>query len=161
MDFADQDEHDLLEQLRANDDSAYEAMVRRFLPRLLIAARRILGNDADAADAVQDGFLLAFRNLASFDGSAKFSTWLHRVAVNAALMKLRSRNRRPEMSIDALLPKFQDDGHQLDPPAKWSENAVEQLERKEKRAMVREAIDRLPEMYRTVLLLRDIEEMDT
>ena len=93
------------------------------------------------------------------------STWLHRIAVNAALMKLRSRRRHPEDSIEDLLPKYTEDGHREDghqgnltKPWKEPEGL---LQRQETRSLVRECIDRLPKTYRTVLLLRDIEELDT
>jgi hypothetical protein len=76
-------------------------------------------------------------------------------------MKLRTRRRRPEESIDALMPKFLEDGHQREPAAQWQERSDVALARRETRAMVRESIERLPDTHRTVLLLRDIEELDT
>lgn len=155
------DEAELLAGLRAGAPAAYERLVREHLPRLLVVTRRILGQEADAQDAAQDAFLSAFRAIGSFDGSSRVGTWLHRIAVNAALMKLRRRARRPEQSIDHLLPRFQDDGHQLDPPAPWEQGAEQLAQRQETRALVRRLIDQLPENYRTVLVLRDIEEVDT
>lgn len=155
------DERELLAGLRGGDPAAYERLVRENLPKLLAVTRRVLGNDADAQEAVQDAFLSAFKALPTFEGDSRIGTWLHRIAVNAALMKLRSRARRPEQSIDHLLPRFLDDGHQADPPARWTVTAEQLLERDEARALVRQAIDQLPEAYRTVLMLRDIEEMDT
>ncbi len=155
------EEQELLAGLRRGEEGAYERMVRLYLPRLLGVARRVLSTEEDAREAVQDAFLSAFKGLASFDGHSRLGTWLHRVAVNAALMKLRGKRRRPEQSLDTLLPRFLDDGHQADPPAPWPARADEILEREEVRARVRQAIDELPEIYRTVLLLRDIEEMDT
>jgi RNA polymerase sigma-70 factor (ECF subfamily) len=152
---------DLVTALRAGDDAAYERLVREHLPHLLAVARRILGNEADAHEAVQDAFLSAYKGLAGFDGAARLSTWLHRIAVNAALMKRRARQRRPETPIDPLLPRFLEDGHQAAPPAAWPMSAEDVLQRQEMRAIVRDSIDRLPESYRSVLLLRDIEELDT
>ena len=90
------------------------------------------------------------------------STWLHRIVVNACLMRLRAKRRRPEETeIESLLPVFAEDGHQATPSVPWAENAQTMLEREETRAMVREAIDQLPDAYRIVLLLRDIEEKTT
>ncbi len=155
-----EDEADLVAGLRAGDDIAYERVVRLFSPRLLAAARRILQNEEDARDAVQDTFLSAFRSLPSFEGQARFSTWLHRIGINAALMKLRSRKRRDERPVTDLLPRFLADGHPAEPAVEW-ESAETLLERQETQALVRRAIDELPESYRTVLLLRDIEELDT
>jgi RNA polymerase sigma-70 factor (ECF subfamily) len=155
------DEAALLTGLRAQDALAYEQLVRRYCTRLLALARRILRNEEDAREAIQDAFLSAFKGIAGFDGAAQLSTWLHRITLNAALMKLRSRQRRPEQSIDPLLPGFLEDGHQANPAAPWQESAAHLLERQESRALVRECIDRLPETYRIVLLLRDIDELDT
>jgi RNA polymerase sigma-70 factor (ECF subfamily) len=89
------------------------------------------------------------------------STWLHRIVASAALMKLRSRQRRPERSIEELLPKFLADGHQADPAVEWRDSAEAAALKAEDRAFVRDCIQQLPENYRTVLVLRDIEELDT
>lgn len=151
----------LLEALRAGDQGAYETLVRLYTGRLLAVTRRYLRSEEDARDAVQDAFLSAFRGMESFTGASRLSTWLHRIAVNASLMKLRSRRRKPEESIEELLPGFLEDGHLAEPAAEWRGGADVLLEAAENRAAVREAIGQLPERYRTVLLLRDIEGFDT
>ena len=151
----------LLAGLRAGSDDAYEALVRTNSARLLTVARRILATEEDARDALQEAFISAFKALPRFAGQARLSTWLHRIVVNTALMKLRSRKRRPEEPIDALLPGYKDDGHQAVEPVEWGDGADVLLERAETRAFVRAQIDNLPDNYRTVLLLRDIEEMST
>lgn len=124
-------------------------------------ARRFLRNPEDANDAVQEAFIAAFRSLDRFEGTSRLSTWLHRIVVNAALMKLRSRRRAPEDSIEDLLPKFLEDGHPVHPSRPWSVTTEEAVQQRETRDLVRRCIDRLPESFRTVLLLRDIEELDT
>jgi RNA polymerase sigma-70 factor (ECF subfamily) len=103
----------------------------------------------------------AFRALPRFEGQSRLSTWLHRIVVNAALMKLRRARARPEEPIEPLLPGFHADGHAAVEYRAWEEGADRMLERAELRARVRAAIDRLPERYRTVLVLRDIEELGT
>ena len=150
----------LLAALRAGEEAAFETLVRSYGGRMLSVARRLLGNDDDAQDAVQEAFLSAFKALAAFDGRSKLSTWLHRIVVNAALMKLRTQKRRPEQSIDDLLPKFKEDGHEAAPRTRWEDSAAN-AERTETQQLIREQILTLPETYRTVLLLRDIEEHDT
>jgi len=155
------DDRSLLARLRAGDEEAYAALVRANGPRLLAVARRILGNDEDARDAVQDAFLAAFRHLPRFEGHARLSTWLHRIAVNASLMKLRTRRRKPEQQLEPLLPAFLDNGHHTERFASWQEPADVAIERAEIRNLVRTQIDRLPDTYRIVLLLRDIEGLST
>jgi len=155
------DQRALLAALRAGDEAAYETIVRLYGGRLLAVAKRLTRNDADAQDVLQSAYLSAFRALDHFAGSCQLSTWLHRIVVNAALMKLRSRRRKPEESIDALLPAFELDGHHVERFTEWSAQADALLERRETRATVRACVDQLPENYRTVLLLRDIEELST
>jgi RNA polymerase sigma-70 factor, ECF subfamily len=129
--------------------------------RLLAVARRILRNEEEARDALQEAFVLAFRGLPRFAGESRLSTWLHRILVNAALMQLRRRRAHPEEPIEPLLPQFLEDGHSTLTYGDWPEDAERRLERAELRGRVRATIDRLPGTYRTVLLLRDIEELPT
>jgi len=159
--IASVDEAQLVNRLRAGDDRAFEELVRTFGGRLLAVARRFVRHDEDAQDIVQSAYMSAFRALDQFEGNCQLSTWLHRIVVNTALMKLRSKRRRPEESIEDLLPAFQEDGHHVEQFADWTTPADELIERNETRATVRACIDRLPDNYRTVLLLRDIEERST
>jgi RNA polymerase sigma-70 factor, ECF subfamily len=152
---------DLLALLRAGEAAAFEALVCRHGPRLLSVVRRIVANDADANDVLQDTFLSAFKALDDFDGRSQLGSWLHRIAVNCALQKLRARRRKPLRSIDELLPTFLDDGHRNDIKTPWTETVESVLAREETRAIVRQAIQELPDDYRTVLVLRDIEGLDT
>ena len=155
------DDAELLSALKAGHEWAFEALVRSSSARLLAVARRFTRNDEDARDVVQSAYLNAFRALGRFEGNARLSTWLHRIVVNAALMKLRSQRQKPEESIEALLPTFQSDGHHAEQFSDWSTPADELLDQKQTRATVRACIARLPDDYRTVLLLRDIEELST
>ncbi|MDX9912861.1 MAG: sigma-70 family RNA polymerase sigma factor [Phycisphaerales bacterium] len=159
---ARRDETELLSRLRAGDNSAYEDLVRENIARMLAVARRITRNEDDAQEAVQDAFLSAFRKIGDFDGRSALSTWMHRIVVNACLMKLRSKRRRPERSIEDMLPAFREDGHFARSPrdsvADVRERGLEELEARE---LVERALDRLPEAHRTVIVLRDIEELDT
>jgi RNA polymerase sigma-70 factor (ECF subfamily) len=159
MDFdADTEEERLLAGLRAGDESAFEALVRANGARMLATARRFLRHEEDARDAVQDALLQAFRALPRFAGQARLSTWLHRIVVNAALMKLRSQRRRPETPLEELAPHFEADGAQA--PAR-DDRPDAAIASAQLRALVRAAIPRLPERHRTVLILRDVEQLDT
>ncbi|MEO7274665.1 MAG: sigma-70 family RNA polymerase sigma factor [Vicinamibacterales bacterium] len=152
---------DLVARLKAGDPDAFETMVRTMGGRMLSVARRMLGDEEAARDAVQDAFLSAVRSLHGFDGHSQLATWLHRIVVNAALMKIRTRQRRPEYPLDALLPTFADDGHHAEPVSSWGESPERLLEQQETRAVVRAAIATLPPSYRAALLLRDIEGLST
>jgi RNA polymerase sigma-70 factor (ECF subfamily) len=153
-------EHDVLlvRRLQGGDEAAFEELVRGYAGRLLSVARRFLGNSEDAKDAVQESFIKAFKAIHGFEERAQLKTWLHRILVNTALMKLRERRRKPEESIDDLLPTFSADGHQTVESREWSDAL---FERKETAGIVRHAIALLPEQYRVVLVLRDLEERDT
>lgn len=153
-------ERPLLARLRGHEAEAYEEMVRRYGGRMHATAQRLLRNEDDARDAVQDAFLSAFKGLSSFAGDSQLSTWLHRITVNAALMKLRKRGRTPEQPIDDLLPQFDEQGHWAIDEHPWEIPGEEAMARRETRAMVRACIDELPESYRTALMLRDIEDLD-
>lgn len=157
----DPSEQRLLERLRGGEESAFSELVRANMAMMLGTARRILRSEDEARDAVQEAFLQAFRGLDRFQGEAPLSAWLRRIAINASLMRLRARRRRPEIAVEELLPRFRDDGHRVDPGDSWAPSAIAEIEREETRAFVREQIDRLPEQYRSVLLLRDIEDLDT
>lgn len=155
------DEKELIEALQDGQDWAYEVMIRLYGGRLLSVARRLAGNDEDARDIVQAAYLSAFRAIGGFEGNCQLSTWLHRIVVNTGLMRLRSRRRKPEESIEALLPAYQADGHHVEQFSDWSTPADQLLERAQTRASVRAAIQQLPDNYRTVLVLRDIQELST
>lgn len=157
------DQAALLEGVRAGSADAYERLLREFGPRLLATARRMMGgNEHDAHDVLQDAMVNVFRNIAAFQGNSSLYTWMHRIVVTSALMKLRARRRRDESSIEPLLPSFQADGHRIGGGGPgWADSAEALAERGELREVVRKQIDRLPESYRIVLTLRDIEELDT
>lgn len=153
----------LLEGLRAGDAGAYETLVRQEAGRLLATVRRILrGDEEEARDVVQETLITAVERIGTFKGDCLVSTWLHRIAINGALMRLRSRRRRPETSIEEMLPSFLEDGHRSVRPNDGDfpdpETAAHQAETKR---IVRESIERLPETYRVTVLLRDIEELST
>jgi len=155
------DEAALLAQMQAGEDDAFEVCVRTYCNQLLLAARRILRNEEDANDAVQEAFLSAFKGLAQFKGESRLGTWLHRIVLNAALGRLRSRQRHPEKSIEELLPHFGEGEHQLDPPVPWKAAPEVPLQAEETRELVQRCIDQLPDTYRIVLLFRDIEGLTT
>jgi RNA polymerase sigma-70 factor (ECF subfamily) len=151
----------LVLRLREGDPGAFETLVRTHTPALLRVARRFMRSEEDARDAVQDAFVSAYRSIGAFASNAQLSTWIHRIVINACLMRLRTRRRRPEEDIEQYLPRFAEDGHQVEPGEPWTETAETILQRTELQGVVRTAIDQLPDVHREVLLLRDIEELST
>jgi RNA polymerase sigma-70 factor (ECF subfamily) len=148
-------EAELVRRLQAGDESAFAELVRTYGPRMLAAARRFLPREADAADVLQDAFLSVFRGVGGFVGGSRLSTWLHRVTVNAALMRIRARSRRPEVQAEESL-LFQSSRR----PVAGSPPAVDALGRGEILDCVRKGLARLPEEIRAVVRLRDIEGME-
>ena len=153
-------EAEMLQRLRDGHEAAFEQLVQRFGGRMLSVARRLLGSEDDARDAVQEAFLAAFASIHDFNGTSMLSTWMHRIVVNAALMQLRRRRRKPEHSIDELLPRFVH-GEWAEDPTSESITMESMLELRESRRKVQLCISKLPDFHRAVLLLRDIEGLDT
>ena len=151
----------LVERLRTHNEEAFETMIRQYGGRMLATARRLLGNEHDADDAVQQAFISVFKSISGFKGEAKLSTWLHRIVVNAALEQMRHRRRRPELPIDDLLPRFDEEGRWAGDVAPQSSARENVTDGRETQEMVRGCIERLPEVYRSFLVLRDIEELNT
>lgn len=156
------DEEALLEGLQAQDEACYELLVRRYGGRMLAVAQRLCRNDDEARDVVQEAFLSAFKGIHRFRRGARLGTWLHRITVNAALMRLRRASSHPEVQIDDLLLHLdRSSAHAGVGLAARPPSAERRLLRRETHRMVRASIDRLPATCRTVLLLREIEELST
>lgn len=151
----------LVAALRRKDLDAQETLVRQYSGRLLSTARRLLPCEPDCLDAVQEAFISALQAIDRFENNSRLGTWLHRILVNACLTILRSRSRRPEIAMEDLLPTFDATDHQSQPVAAWRNPTSDPLESDETRTLVRQCIDSLPDDFRSVILLRDIEELDT
>lgn len=147
-----------LAQLRSADHAFRESLVQNYRDRMLCVARRMLRSEEDAADAVQDAFVSALASLHRFRADAHIATWLHRIVVNHCLMKLRARTRRVVVSLDA--PADVGDGARC-PAASSIDDVAARIDRDEMRLAVRRSIQRLPEDFREILILRDIDEFDT
>ncbi len=156
-----ENEAEILASLRQGEQAGFEALVRRYGGRLLATARRLLRNEEDARDCLQDSLLKVFERIDQFEGRSSLATWLHRIVVNTALMKLRAQTRKAEESIDPLLPDFDERGCRIEPDWNFPETVEGILLREETREAVRDKIAALPENYRIVLMLRDIEELST
>lgn len=160
QDQAEDDEATLVARLKAGDERAFETLVRRESGRLLAAARRLVRDEAAAHDCVQEAFLSAFRAIGSFEPRSSVGAWLHRITINAALMRLRKGRRLAETPIDDLLPSFDTDGFRRD-LVEVPDDPESELERRRIREFVRAKVDMLPDGYRTALVLRDLEGWST
>ena len=138
-----------------------EAAILQTLPRLIATANRILRDQAEAQDAVQDACLQAFRKLETHRGSGELEGWLYRIAINAALARVRKRGRLAEGQLDGLLPEYDRYGVLLGDPEWRKINPETLLMQSQTSQTVRDAIDRLPDRSRILLLLRDIEGLST
>jgi RNA polymerase sigma-70 factor (ECF subfamily) len=153
----------LVERLRGGDESALESLMDCFAARVYRLAYGITHNDADAEEVVQDVFVSLFRKIDAFEGRAALGTWIYRIAVNTALIKRRGKRVELEVLLEDHLPTFREDGHREGDRAlllaDWSETPEEELLSNESRCAVRRLIAGLPDHYRVVLLLRDLEEL--
>lgn len=154
MDLQDQA---LIDKINDGDFQAFEALVNRYEGKVYRLAMRMLRNQQDAEDALQEAFFQVYRGLKSFEGRSNFSTWLFRLATNVCLMKIRHRGTEPTgmVPLEDFLPQHEE-GNQ---PSlqEWPEKPEEILLTKEAREKMMEALDQLPADYRAVFILRDIE----
>src|SRR5262245_55977048 len=157
------DEGTLIARLRGGDPQAIEVLMDRFTPRLYRLAQGITRNAADAEEVVQDVFASIVQKLDTFEGRAALWTWLYRVSTNAALNKRRGKRHEVEVPLDSDLPSFKPDGHRDGDRAyllaDWSQRPDETLLSKEARGLLDAALARLPDDYRTIVVLRDVEEL--
>ncbi len=158
---ASADDAALLARLSVGDDSAYEEIVRTHGFRVLGVARRYLRSEQDAQDCFQETFLKVFQSIDTFEQRSTLGYWIRGVAINQCLMTLRKRRRHAEESIDDLLPTFDEQGRRVARDSKRQSAQFEALHAQGNKQMVRDAIARLPDDYRTVLLLRDIDGYST
>ena len=155
------DDPELLAHLRRGDAAAIELVMKIYADRVYRLAYGVTRNEADAQEVVQDVFLTVFRKHESFEGRAAMSSWIYRITMNAALNKRRGKRLEVETSLDADLPSYLADGHRAGERsyvlADWSETPEEAVLSGESRAVLARAIEGLPEHYRAVLILRDVE----
>jgi RNA polymerase sigma-70 factor (ECF subfamily) len=146
----------------AGDDTAFEELVSRYQHRVFRLACR-LTSETDAPDVIQDTFLQVHRHLPAFRGDARFSTWLYRIATNAALMHRRARARRPAESLEEFLPRFDRDGRHVQTPdgLQIACRLDELIDGRVLAEKAQAAIERLPDLYREAFVLRDLEELST
>lgn len=154
-------ERELLSRLKAGDERAFEEVLRRYELKVFNLTRGLLRHDEDAQDALQDTFLSVFKNISRFKGDSSLSTWVYRIAVNSALMKMRQRrNEQKHVPIEEYMPEFDDSGHRVAVVPDWHPAVDQLLLNKELGSMLRQWIADLAPEYRVVFLLRDQEGLE-
>lgn len=155
---------ELVERARERDGAAFEILVTRHQNQIYRLALRMMGNEHEAEEVLQEAFLHAWEKLPEFRGEAAFSSWLYRIASNSALMRLRRRRRSPEQSSEdpvqtaLMVPDFDPDGGWSQPPrSDWSMRADQALANRQLGDAIVAAVEGLPEDYRVVFLLKDVD----
>jgi RNA polymerase sigma-70 factor, ECF subfamily len=149
-------DEEIVDRVKAGDTALYEIIMRRYNQRLYRVARAILHDDAEAEDVMQDAYVRAYQHLDQFAGRAAFSTWLTRIAVHEALARQHRGSRYQELD-----PMLEREGDPMDRFASLAPSPEQQASNSETRRLLEEAIEKLPDAYRTVFMLRDVEEMST
>jgi RNA polymerase sigma-70 factor (ECF subfamily) len=152
-------DRELAERIAGRDHAAFEALMRRYNTRLFRAARAILKDDAEAEDAVQDAYLDAYRHIADFRGASQLGTWLVRIVVNQALMRLRKRKRHPVVVPFGSRDETGAEVRSTEPADSSAEPPITTALRTEVRKLLERRLDELPIAFRTVFILREVEEM--
>jgi len=153
-----QDDRELMTRAQAGDMSAFEALVSRHEEKVYGLALRMTRSEADAAEITQDTFLSAYQHLSEFRGEAAFGSWVHRIAANNALMRLRRQKVLDIVSDEITGPEFTERGSLAElPDSDWSKRADDKVLDDELGRAIRAATDALPEGYREVFLLKDVE----
>jgi len=155
-------DEELVARARNKDFGAFEELVDRYEDKIYRLAYRFVRNESEAKEILQDTFLSVWRKLDTFKGDAQFGSWLYRVAANAALMRLRAQRRHPEVSTEELPIDYLDNyGHLPNTGENWAKRPDDELQSDELRRRIQQAVDELPEIYRTVFLVRDVEGLST
>ena len=150
---------ELVRGIKAGDDAAFEKMVERYHARVYSLVYGVLRNAEDAEEATQDAFWTLYRKIGTFDESKKFFSWFYRVALNAAYSRARRRPSVPMTSIDERMPRFSGDGHFVADVPDWSVAIEDEAAARELAAKAGEFIAELPQAYRDVIWMYDVEEM--
>jgi RNA polymerase sigma-70 factor, ECF subfamily len=155
-------EADLVQQAKAGSLEAFTELVNRYDSKILRLAKHITQNQEDAEDVLQEAFLKAFTHLDRFEGGSRFYTWLVRIAVNESLMKLRKRRTGKEVSLDEPVESGDGDVQNLVREiAVWDDTPEKRYSQAEIRGILDGAVESLEPIYRTVFVLRDVEELST
>jgi|SRR3990172_332199 len=153
-----EEERVLIDRVKAGEYEAFEAIFRRYVAQVHRQVFKLIGNEAETEEVVQEVFLAVHQKIRTFRGDSAFSTWLYRLTMNVGLTRLRKRKRNREVYLDDYLPRFQEDGHhQVRPVVNWGDELDLRLEKEELQRLIREALDQLPPVDKAVIVMSDLE----
>jgi len=154
-------EEQLVKDLQAGETGSFEQLANLYQRKIYSLSFNLTRNAMDSQDVTQEVLLTLFRKGHTFQGKSAFSSWVYRITLNASYMKLRTRKREPAVSIDELLPSFNNSGFQQKKIQDWSENTESLLFDNETREVIQKAVDLLPDKEKIVFMLRDVEGLST
>ena len=154
-------EEQLVKDLQAGEMGSFEQLANLYQKKIYSLSFNLTRNATDSQDVTQEVLLTLFRKGHTFQGKSAFSSWVYRITLNASYMKLRSRKREPNVSIDDLLPSFNKAGFQQEKIQDWSESTESLLFDNETRKVIQKAVDLLPDREKVVFILRDVEGLST
>ena len=155
------EEEQLVKNLQAGKIDSFEQLANLYQKRIYSLSFNLTRNAMDSEDVTQEVLLTLFKKIHTFQGRSAFSSWVYRITLNATYMKLRSRKKEPNISIEDLLPSFNGSGFQKEKIQDWSENTESLLFDNETRAIIQKAVDLLPDKEKIVFLLRDVEGLSS
>ena len=154
-------EEQLVKDLQAGEMGSFEQLANLYQKKIYALSFNLTRNATDSQDVTQEVLLTLFKKGHTFQGKSAFSSWVYRITLNATYMKLRTRKKEPNISIDELLPSFNGSGFQQEKIQDWSENTESLLFGNETRKVIQKAVDLLPDKEKIVFLLRDVESLST
>ena len=154
-------EEQLVKDLQAGEMGSFEQLANLYQKKIYALSFNLTRNATDSQDVTQEVLLTLFKKGHTFQGKSAFSSWVYRITLNATYMKLRTRKKEPNISIDELLPSFNGSGFQQEKIQDWSENTESLLFDNETREIIQKAVDLLPDKEKIVFLLRDVEGLST
>ena len=155
------EEERLVKNLQAGKLDSFEQLANLYQKKIYALSFNLTRNAMDSEDVTQEVLLTLFKKIHTFQGRSAFSSWVYRITLNATYMKLRSRKKEPNISIEELLPSFNGSGFQQEKIQDWSENTESLLFDNEVRKTIQKAVDLLPDKEKIVFLLRDVEGLST
>ncbi len=151
----------LVRDMKAGKMEAFDKIVELYQRKIYALAFNMTRNQMDAQDVAQDVLLSIYKKIHTFQGKSAFSSWVYRITLNATYMKLRNKKKEQHISLDEMLPSFNNSGYQVEKITDWSENTESLLFTNEMKSNIGKAVDQLPEKEKVVFILRDVEGFST